>query len=123
MFTRSPSAWIPRGAASRTHSADPRALISSPRSSRRPPSRPTRTRWSDSRRGSTLCCGGLPHLLTPWKNRPRRPSVWDGHLDEREGELPRLDPALAVREEADPAGAVAVQRRTIAVPDRLSLHE
>ena len=53
----------------------------------------------------------------------RRPAVRDGDVDEREGELPRLDPTLAVREEADTAGTVAVQRRAIALPDRISVHE
>src|SRR5260370_41443039 len=50
-------------------------------------------------------------------------ALWDGDVDEREGELPRLDPAVAICKEADAAGTVALQRRTVAVPDRLSLHE
>src|SRR5207237_1655032 len=40
----------------------------------------------------------------------RRPSNRHGPVDDGQGELPRPDPDLPVRQEADRAGAVAVQR-------------
>src|SRR5713226_3730372 len=53
----------------------------------------------------------------------RRPALRNGDLDARDGELPGADPTLPVREEADATGAVPVQRRALAVSDRLSIHE
>src|SRR6202163_3021765 len=73
-------------------------------------------------------CGPAP--LEPWADPriPRRArrdgaALWHGDVARREGKLPWRDPGLAVRQEADAARTVALQRRAIALPGRLPLHQ
>src|SRR5665213_782867 len=46
-----------------------------------------------------------------------------GQMDDGQGELPRHHSTFAIRQEADPAGAIALHWRALSLSDRLSLHE